>query len=70
MAVNIQREYNGGDPEAGAEAAAPQGAMQDLMIPGQAVAQIAQFIQAGDCQSVMKLLAEAISAGAQGAPAQ
>lgn len=70
MAVNIQQAYAGGDGDSDSSADASAAAPQDLTIPGQVAAQLAQLVQAGDCQSVLKLLADALSGGASAPPAQ
>ena len=53
--MNLQQEYNNVPAE---EAPVEQPQAQDMVLPGAAAAQIAQYIQAGDCQSVCKIMSE------------
>lgn len=66
MAFDLQQEYSNQDPAAAGQSQ-EQPAAQDLTIPADAAAQLAQFISAGDCQSVCKLISGIVGGSA---PAQ
>lgn len=61
--MDLQSEYQ--NPSAGA---APDSSQQapDLTIPGAMAGQLVQAIQQQDCATVMKILAQAMQAAAQG----
>lgn len=62
--MNLQDEYANAQPSAPQTGGGDQdndGDMQDLTIPADQVSQIAQAIQQQDCDTLMKLMTQALS---------
>lgn len=63
--MDLQSAYNQSQPGAD-DSSAQQSQAQDLTVPAAAVQQIVQAIQQQDCATVCKMMAQLISAAAQG----